>query len=622
MKSMEYYILTNAIEIELNQLIGSLSNSNATKRTNDLYVFLDICDILSENDENVESKLDLLSDITTLLESDEISNFPHILEGKNTDKYWDSLYTFNNLPQYINSIKNYLGNEYDEVLFLEVIKEINNTLNYIKNTHNVEKEENYDNVKERIETIMSEYPKFESKYSEAYEEAIMTNNFDDTNKENNNIVKMIAKALKGNENIVEPSEEDKYKYKIYVGNKKVNIDNKIKSLVKDVNTLYRKLILEDNFIIQYLYALAAKDFAQMGEYSDKTTELTNKIQSTPEYNELSEENKAKILSYIPTMDNDYIYSEDEISTLTLLVEKSNNWLNKVKDSNNQINEEITDKLSKLDQAKEEYKDSNNGEEYPNEIVIDDNVTSQGNTIYIDNINDILIKEETPDEPVDPQPEEPIESISSITGEHNITVGEQYEYTIQWTDNIVPSSDDLLEIHLDNNMQLVSKNVNSFTIIANAVGTYEITVYYGDKGFSLEGIVAQNSEPTPEQSFKFYFGSDASLYENDSTIFDSTKLVDFTELDDILGNYAWTGDCWPVLLLPTDMVNEIDIIGQQLPTNQIDEFNNQKQLEFNNIEYSLYAMGDPKNLLDNGLSIVRKGESYNAQAPSRHFDFVG
>ena len=105
-------------------------------------------------------------------------------------------------------------------------------------------------------------------------------------------------------------------------------------------------------------------------------------------------------------------------------------------------------------------------------------------------------------------------------------------------------------------------------------------------------------------------------------FDSTKLVDFTELDDILGNYAWTGDCWPVLLLPTDMVNEIDIIGQQLPTNQIDEFNNQKQLEFNNIEYSLYAMGDPKNLLDNGLSIVRKGESYNAQAPSRHFDFVG
>lgn len=621
---MEYYILTNAIEIELNQLIGSLSNSNATKRTNDLYVFLDICDILSENDENVESKLDLLSDIMTLLESDEISNFPHILEGKNTDKYWDSLYTFNNLPQYINSIKNYLGNEYDEVLFLEVIKEINNTLNYIKNTHNVEKEENYDNVKERIETIMSEYPKFESKYSEAYEEAIMTNNFDDTNKENNNIVKMIAKAVKGNENIVEPSEEDKYKYKIYVGNKKVNIDNKIKSLVKDINTLYRKLILEDNFINQYLYALAAKDFAQMGEYSDKTTELTNKIQSTPEYDELNEENKAKILSYIPTMDNDYIYSEDEISTLTLLVEKSNNWLNKVKDSNNQINEEITEKLSKLEQAKEEYKNSNNGEEYPNEIIIDDNVTSQGNTIYIDNINDILIKEETPDEPVDPQPEEPTESISWITGEHNITVGEQYEYTIQWTDNIVPSNDDLLEIRLDNNMQLVSKNVNSFIIIANAVGTYEISVNYGDRGFALEGIVAKNSEPTPEPNFKFYFGSDATLYENDSTIFDSTKLVDFTELDDILGNYAWTGDCWPVLLLPTAMVNEIDIIGMNnmATNNQIDEFNNQKLLEFNNIEYSLYAFSDPIQLFDTGLAIVRKGESYNKQAPSRHFDFVG
>lgn len=621
---MEYYILTNAIEIELNQLIGSLSNSNATKRTNDLYVFLDICDILSENDENVESKLDLLSDIMTLLESDEISNFPHILEGKNTDKYWDSLYTFNNLPQYINSIKNYLGNEYDEVLFLEVIKEINNTLNYIKNTHNVEKEENYDNVKERIETIMSEYPKFESKYSEAYEEAIMTNNFDDTNKENNNIVKMIAKALKGNENIVEPSEEDKYKYKIYVGNKKVNIDNKIKSLVKDINTLYRKLILEDNFIIQYLYALAAKDFAQMGEYSDKTTELTNKIQLIPEYDELSEENKAKILSYIPTMDNDYIYSEDEISTLTLLIEKSNNWLNKVKDSNNQINEEITDKLSKLDQAKEEYKDSNNGEEYPNEIVIDDNVTSQGNTIYIDNINDILIKEETPDEPVDPQPEEPIESISGITGEHNITVGEQYEYTIQWTDNIVPSSDDLLEIHLDNNMQLVSKNVNSFTIIANAVGTYEITVYYGDKGFSLEGIVAQNSEPTPEQSFKFYFGSDASLYENDSTIFDSTKLVDFTELDDILGNYAWAGECYPVLLLPTSMWSNIEIVNFGLAdTDQMTIFNkNAKTLTHNNVEYKLGSFVDPYQLLITGLAIVRKGESYNAQAPSRHFDFVG
>ena len=373
MADNKYYILTKTEEIKLFNALNSIQKLNKYVSINEPSILDQIINILYTSN-NVE-------EITTQLDNLDLSNYGEGSIYEDT-MYCDETYNLERTNNFIENIKNTISstdvieNEDKKTILNEKLKGYQSDI-YEKSENiypdNAKIDRQIEKYKQIVDNIFSENADLAEKYGSKYDELIQDGTVVRKFKDNQQIVSYETKIINTIKNVentdtsTDPDSSGKY-YEIIIGKKK-NITEKINEKINQLNRLYASLIDTDAYTAEIVYATIVNNC--INEFiedptQDKAELLQSQLSNSEEYNNLPESYKTQISDIINNIildhdyDSDYIYTNNDITTLNNIIRKANSDYNKDNTSNNTILSRINIVEQQLANLIDEYNKSQEG----------------------------------------------------------------------------------------------------------------------------------------------------------------------------------------------------------------------------------------------------------------------
>ena len=604
-----YRILSKNDEIKINNLIGSLSNSLAFVRNNNIYLLKAIVEVLIANEqlESINNDFDILSNAAELFTAENMDEFSlpiqNFINSKNEPNF-DMNYDFSDSASIVNVIKQSLldVNYNKDLLDTNVMGLIAQTLESI-NSNNEKMTSEQNKACQKIEKLL-ENEELANLYSERYNNAknSLDSNLKNPTKESKKIVDYIVSVLLNKEYNEESTRKTYY---INVGDCET-LEEKIEKQLQKINGMYANLIDTDYLVAQSLYIMILTQLVSNEEtITDKVSYVSEAILNlnvTPKVNDI-------INTFVTEdVDNEYKYADEDKITLINILSNAEFAENAANTSNNQLLAKIETEEEKLDNLVRRYKDETE-EDY--EYQIDDENPIIPSTSYIDPANVIYTKKTVNVNQIILNNNENIECENDSTLEIPIQllpVNHKLSNIANTTLNII-ESDSITEYTGEYS---INDNMTSLTItlskdeIHNEL-SLSLSIELDDEEHT---IVTSNTMlvtfvAEPEKKY-FYFGVDTNILDEAHQA-KMHKIASDESVNDIFGKYVIDQngvDHTICLVMPVEYVSNISLKNTLNVENDLSTFN-QTEVTLGGIQHIIFVSPDPT--FTNALIITGKNE---------------
>ena len=537
-----YYILTNPLEISLYNALNKYRKlSENFYSVNAFKVYQQVINFIIGNHD--------LSTINDLLDNLEYDNSADITTH---EIYWDPNYVNESLDNFINQVKVILStnNNFENFSRNLLLEESTIISNYLQDIYenNLQYDLEIETLKSKIEDMFNANDNYRQKYNEEYQS--ITKKFTDYK-----TVKSVKSKILSILNCEETKTDDpiqKKNYYILVGNKKT-ITQEINYIVNQINSLYSLLINIDICQSELIFAKVVSDFVQRwknGRFfnTNKPEALELSKSELYDYINASSEVQSKVDILVNNIkdsyDSEYPYTDIDIQILNNIINDLELNYNTIIEENQNVQNQINNKLSTLEQLKEEYRNNNDGEDYPHNP-INDNQSQEGNYVYVSSINNVYSKSYNM-----------VNNIIPSETNINLSVGDEHTITLTYqpTNHQSFTINDLV-VTCSNTNITIDKTIDTITIHAINSGTCTITIQLNN----VSTTITVNVEAVT-QSYYFYLGNNENQVISNDYIINPSSLQTYNNIEDILGNHTF--DSAQYVLVPEVWYSQIKFKNAQ------------------------------------------------------------